>query len=127
MAQLGPRRWTRERYQGRVEFLFVYTKEAHPDGAVPVYTGGWTPVLPQTTTWQERAERAARFRTEQEVAKLILVDEEGEKNVKRLYGDSDYLAVVVDPSGRVGLVTKNFTQVDRYLRHNLGMSAGESE
>ena len=96
-----------EKYRGRVEFLFVYCQEVHPEGErdmsvrpqVPAFQG--LPPLTRTRGWEERAERARLFRDWTGTTRRILVDEDGPESVSDRYGGFGARLIVVDTRGRV--------------------------
>ncbi len=108
-------RWAEEllaKYRGKVLFVFVYCREAHPqpDGSPPVPLGTATgavlddlPALTQTSSREEREARARLFRRSARLSERVLVDEEGERSVQRLFGApaGANAVVVVDVRGRV--------------------------
>ena len=92
-----------QKYQGRVDFAFIYCREAHPDhpfGSM-AYASGPNP--PQTTNWKDRSKRAQEFRKQFKVERRVLVDETGEESVQREFGNRDSEIVVVDTKGRIAL------------------------
>jgi len=79
-----------ERYQDRVDFIFVYCQEGpHP-------FGGTVP-----TTKDERLELARKFRETRHGRMQILVDESDSRSVQKLYGSLQNSAFVIDVGGRV--------------------------
>ena len=90
-----------DRYQGRVEFAFVYCREAHPDhpfGSMQVTSG---PNPSQTANWPDRAKRARAFRKQFKIKRRVLVDEMGEQSVQRDFGNRDSEIVVLDEAGHI--------------------------
>jgi peroxiredoxin len=98
-----------EKYRDRATFVVVYCQEAHPEqdsqlpvrALVPGYEG--LPPLPQTVGRQERAARARLFRQRAGVPGRVLVDEDGDRSVQRLYGANAHqnALFVIDVRGRV--------------------------
>jgi hypothetical protein len=97
------------KYRGKVLFAFVYCQETHPmgEGASHWWSGlpfyGGLPVLSRTRNVEERATRAALFRQRAKVSEWILVDEDNDRSVHRLYGAPGNInaLLVVDLKGRV--------------------------
>jgi hypothetical protein len=92
------------KYQGRVEFLFIYVRESHPDQGLP--SAGKprdrTPIR-QPATLEERTALARRFCEEMRVTRRILVDDFGQRSVQRAYGGRDNPTIVLDRDGIVAL------------------------
>jgi hypothetical protein len=96
-------------YRGKVLFVFVYCREAHPyeggDPRLPWLGDAADAFLPftQTHSWGEREARAELFRRRAKLADRVLVDEEGDRSVQRLYGapDNRNAVFVMDARWRV--------------------------
>jgi hypothetical protein len=103
MGQLGSRDEVAAKYQDRAEFRFVYGREAHPGKPFGSLAMGSDPPpeYELTTTWEERAERASEFSKQKRLARPILVDEDGDASVQRLYGGRDNQVIVIGVDGRV--------------------------
>jgi thiol-disulfide isomerase/thioredoxin len=104
--QIGSMEELAQRYAGRVDFVFVYCKEGHPQETdQPI------------RTFEERLAQARMFAREMKLKQKILVDEFDENSVQKLYGDLANPAFVLDVRGRV---VKKFplvlaSEVDAYL------------
>jgi hypothetical protein len=100
-----------ETYRGRVDFLVIYTQEAHPVGSWSPYRDEeWVSLpnrltrvlIPQPPTLQARIERAAQTRTLLVSTPEYLVD--GMDNAAwRSYGRAPSAAFLIDREGRVRL------------------------
>jgi hypothetical protein len=96
-----------EKYQGKVDFWFIYCREAHAadDGPTPPWMTSYQteklPPLEQTHDWLGRSKHAAMFRSWAKTARVILIDQEGESSVQSLYNAGDLLTVVVNTRGRI--------------------------
>jgi thiol-disulfide isomerase/thioredoxin len=102
IATLEPMKSLARKYDGKVEFVIVYCKEAHPGMKMKSMTGqGDLPILEQTNNRQERVERAARFGREMKIPQRILVDEDGENSIQEMYSDLPNQTIVVDVNGVV--------------------------
>src|SRR5579864_1233992 len=103
MGQLGPREALAKKYQATADFLFVYTREAHP--GKPLGSLAMSPNAPpaydQTTSWQDRAGRARAFAEKMSVARPMLVDEDGDDSVLQQYGGHDNQLIVIDDAGQI--------------------------
>jgi hypothetical protein len=96
-------------YRGKVLFVFVYCREAHPrerGGTTLPWLGAAADDLPPLTQTHSRGERQARaecFRRRATWPDRVLVDEEGDQSVQRLYGAPEQwnAVFVVDARGRV--------------------------
>ncbi len=86
-------------YGGRAEFVFVYCREAHPWMSMAARGGMRLPAVPQTETWEQRAARAEEFRDWLGVGRRILIDEDGDASVQRLYGTQGSQIFVIDAKG----------------------------
>ncbi|HLW67421.1 MAG TPA: deiodinase-like protein [Gemmataceae bacterium] len=92
-----------KKYRGRVEFAFIYCREAHPDhpfGSMAFKSG---PNPSQTTNWPDRAKRAQEFQKQFKIERRLLVDEIGEPTVQHEFGNRDSEIVVVDRAGDIVL------------------------
>jgi hypothetical protein len=102
-----------KKYEGRVEFLFIYGEEAAPEpkdpkigpksfrSLIPEFRD--LPPLIQTHSWEERAERAALFANKTKTLRYVLVDEDGANSVCSRYEVHHLQTVVVDLQGRIAL------------------------
>jgi hypothetical protein len=74
---------------------------SHWWSGLPFYEG--LPVLARTRNVEERATRAALFRQRAKVSERILVDEDNDRSVHRLYGAPDNINALfaIDLKGRV--------------------------
>jgi hypothetical protein len=96
-------------YRGKALFVFVYCREIHPyQGGEPrlLWLGDWADDLPpftQTHSRGEREPRAELFRRHAILSDRILVDEEGNRSVRQLYGapEGANAVFVVDARGRI--------------------------
>jgi hypothetical protein len=118
------------KYRGRAEFVFVYCSEAHPDTTGPPAADlehaelDESLCLPQTATWQERAERAAWFARRTHSARRILVDEFGEDSIQQKYRGSLDLTVVIDVQGRIAFKKEATAEaLDRFLHQFLSRTS----
>ncbi|MEM6795840.1 MAG: deiodinase-like protein [Acidobacteriota bacterium] len=100
-----------EEYEGRVHFLVVYTREAHPVGSESPYRDGeWDPMINRLTgarvaepqTLEERRETASYSRQELELPVPVLVDDM-ENSVWSAYGAAASPGFVIDTEGRIAL------------------------
>jgi thiol-disulfide isomerase/thioredoxin len=104
-AQFDPMDKLLARYRDRVDFLFIYCREAHPekatDGSRPVKQG---PVL-RADTYEERLQVARWLQRTMHPKRRILVDDFGDQSVFDRYFDSgfDDPLVVVDKDGVIAL------------------------
>ncbi|MEX2499174.1 MAG: deiodinase-like protein [Wenzhouxiangellaceae bacterium] len=98
-------------YRDRVDFVVVYTTEAHPDGAPSPYRDeewltffNWitNTRVPQTGNIDERIDQAAWSTRELERSDLVVVDEMDDL-AWRAYGAAPSAAFVVDSQGNVVL------------------------
>jgi hypothetical protein len=104
LGQFDPREAVARKYRDQVDFLFIYTREAHPDSGMAstqiVDEDGQG--LTQTETWEERANRAKEFARWKHVQRRILVDEDGERSVEAMYWGNRYNpAIVIGRDGRI--------------------------
>jgi thiol-disulfide isomerase/thioredoxin len=125
IATLEPMKSLARKYNGKVEFVIVYCKEAHPGMKMKSMTGhGDLPVLEQTNSFQERVERAARFGREMKIPQRILVDEDGENSIQEMYSDLPNQTIVVDVSGVVrSMGSTDPRNLDLLLRESLSQAA----
>ena len=89
-------------YKGKVDFLLIYIREAHPDSTVPLNKDG-KPVLEkieQTNDVKERMRRAEELRAELKLTFPAVVDKEDNK-VNAAYAGWPERLVVVDKDGKV--------------------------
>lgn len=118
MAQ--PRREELARkYQGKVDFLFVYGQETHPDAPAGTTLAG--DISGPTRSWEERAARARKFRDYQQSIRNVLVDEDGARSVGETYGCRPNPLIVVGTDGRI-LLKQDFANsvaLDAFLESHL--------
>ena len=92
-----------KKYKGKVEFLFIYCREAHPDDEEK---GNGPPrdrkPIRQAKTLDDRRATAQMFCDDMKLARRILVDEFGEQSVQRVYGGENP-TIVVAAYGRIAL------------------------
>jgi hypothetical protein len=97
------------RFAGRVRFLVLYTREAHPVGSASPYTGEeWDPWINRitgvrvadTTATEDRRRRAQVVRDRIGLVSLVVVDPEGDPGWRAL-GRAPSAAFVIDREGRV--------------------------
>jgi hypothetical protein len=93
-----------KKYNDKAEFLFIYCREAHPEGdpRVKTTTRDGKPIK-QTTTLEERKAIAQTFCNDMKLMRRILVDEFGDDSVQRRYGGLPNPTVVIDVDGRMAL------------------------
>ena len=89
-------------YKDKVEFLFVYIREAHPDSTVYLTKEGGRVLekIAQTNDIKERKERAESLRAELKLSFPALVDRDDNK-VNTAYAAWPERLVVVDTAGKV--------------------------
>jgi hypothetical protein len=110
---------TAKKYAGKTEFLFIYCREAHPEGDPRIKTRtkkGET--IKQALTMAERKATAQLFCEDMKATRRILLDEfVPEQSAQRRYGGLPNPTVVIDVEGRVALKMPwtNGTSLDRYL------------
>lgn len=107
-----------KKHKDKVEFLFLYCREAHPDGDPRVKTRTKDgKAIPQATTDKERREMAKAFCDDMKMTRRILVDEFDNKSVQRLYGGLPNPTLVIDVDGKMALkmAWTNGEALDRYL------------
>lgn len=107
-----------KKYKDRAEFVFVYCREAHPEGdkRFKTVTKKGEPIK-QATTGAEREETARQFCQDMKLTRRILVDEFGNDSVQRLYGGRPNPTVVIGVDGKVALKVAwtNGRELDRFL------------
>jgi hypothetical protein len=120
MGRFDLREAIARKYGDRVDFVFVYCREAHPNQPFGTL-GSDDPSPGQTHTWNERAVRAQSFREEMKVARLILVDEDGAQSVQDQFGGKDNQCIVMDAHGRIALkqAQADPEALDEFLAENL--------
>jgi thiol-disulfide isomerase/thioredoxin len=105
-GQLDSMQELAEEYGERVQFLFVYTAEAHPQEA------------PLVTTWEERRQRAKIVQREVKGSMRVLVDDFGDGSVQKQYGSFANSGFVFGPDhrliGKVNIATPQ--AIDNFLR-----------
>lgn len=122
----------RDEFAGRVDFIVVYTLEAHPTGTVSPYADReWRPFINRLTgvdvTQPDdiggRIEQARRSTDELEIGSLVVVDSMTNETWKA-YGSAPSPAFIVDTQGRIALrqVWTDPDQIAEILREIL---AGE--
>src|SRR5438552_6598301 len=92
-----------KKYQGQVEFLFIYCREAHPDDEDK--GNGPRPArkpIRQAQTLDDRRATAQMFCDDLKLSRRILLDEFGEDSVQRVYGGENP-TIVVAADGRIAL------------------------
>jgi hypothetical protein len=98
-------------FAGRVEFVVIYTQEAHPIDAINPYADRiWNPVInkvagvnvPEHTSAEQRATQASQAFESMELDSRFLVDDM-ENSVWRRYGAAPSAAYVIDLQGIVRL------------------------
>ncbi len=103
----------------QAEFLFVYCREAHPDGDPRVKARTKKgDAIKQAQTLAERKATAQQFCDDMKATRRILIDEFGpEQSAQRRYGGLPNPTVVLDVDGRIALkmAWTNGTALDRYL------------
>jgi thiol-disulfide isomerase/thioredoxin len=105
-----------KKYQGKVDFVFVYCQEFHPDAPAGSTVGAT--VEGPTRTWDERAARAKAFRDSQASARRVLVDEDGTRSVGEIYGNRPNPLIVVGPDGQI-ILKQDFADsvgLDKFLQ-----------
>ncbi|MEM7409134.1 MAG: deiodinase-like protein [Myxococcota bacterium] len=100
-----------EGWSDRVQFLVVYTQEAHPIDAASPWTpevwdpwvNGWSGVrMTKAVSWQERRDAAERAQSELDLAMPVLLDRMTD-DAWRQYGRAPSPAFVIDRNGRITL------------------------
>src|SRR2546430_757987 len=109
------------KYKDRIAFVFVYCREAHPEGDRLKVTTKDGKAIPQAPTSRERKAMAESFCKDLRVSRRILVDEFGDKSVQRLYGGMPNPTVVLDVDGKIALkmAWTGGEELDRYLNQFL--------
>jgi thiol-disulfide isomerase/thioredoxin len=119
MATLEPMKTLARKYEGKIEFVIIYCREAHPEMRSMEATGD-LPVLDQTNNREERADRATRFGREMKVPQRILVDEDGEDSIQQRYGELPNQTIVVDVTGVVrSMGNTDPWKLDSFLQENV--------
>lgn len=95
-----------KKFRGVAQFVFIYTREAHPHEAAPVNTP------------QERRQRAAAFQRALGGQRLVLVDEFGAASVQERYRATAHAMYVVSSDGRIAAKTQMIDPptVDQFLK-----------
>lgn len=110
---------TAKKYQGKAEFLFVYCREAHPEGDPRVKARTKKgEAIKQAQTPAERKATAQQFCEDMKATRRIVLDEFApQQSAQRLYGGLPNPTVVVDVEGKIALkmAWTNGTALDRYL------------
>ena len=121
MATLEPMKTLARKYDGKIEFVIIYCREAHPGMKMKSMGGvGDLPLLEQTNNREERAERAARFGREMKIPQRILVDEDGDDSIQQRYGEWPNQTIVVDVTGVVrSMANTNPWKLDSFLQENV--------
>jgi cytochrome oxidase Cu insertion factor (SCO1/SenC/PrrC family) len=89
-------------FEGRAQFLLIYTDEAHPGaGGLRSMSYGTFRALPQAQGRGERLDHARLFLRELSEGHRILVDEDGPSSADARYGGRHHGVFVVDARGRV--------------------------
>lgn len=109
MAHFGEMAKLQKEYEGKVTFLFVYTREAHPDDgpesrgeARP--NGGWrikdnAYKVNDHTKYAEREKQAANLAKEKSGWRVVADDMKD--SIQKGWGDLPNHALLVDPQGRI--------------------------
>ncbi|MSR31680.1 MAG: hypothetical protein EXR99_09265 [Gemmataceae bacterium] len=110
------------KFKGKAEFLFVYCREAHPEGDKRFNTktkGG--KAIGQAASMEERLAIAKAFCEDLKAERTILVDEFNQKSVQRAYGGLPNPTVVVDVDGKIAMkmAWTNGQAVESYLKEFL--------
>src|SRR5262245_44400507 len=105
------------KYKDRATFVFVYCREAHPEGNRFKVTTKEGKAIPQAPTARERKAMAALFCKDLQLTRRILIDEFGEGSVQRLYGGMPNPTIVIDVDGKIALkmAWTGGEEQDRYL------------
>lgn len=88
-ASIGGLRNLEEEFGDEVQFLFVYTREAHPGNRIPAHQSR-----------EDKVHAAEMFRDEEEIDFPILVDDVNGR-VHRQYGALPNPSFIIDKSGRI--------------------------
>jgi hypothetical protein len=108
-----------DKYQGRAQFLFVYSREEHPgDGQFRSSSFGVFKAQPQARNHEERVEHARAFQHDFNCRRPVLVGEAGADGNPTWLGDSLHVVYVVDAQGYVSWVSggPTYEQLDSVLR-----------
>jgi hypothetical protein len=129
-----------QKYEGKVEFLFVYGPEVapEPDGPTQIGPDNFRNLIPefkdipplvQTRSWGERAKRAALFAQKTKTLRHILVDIDGDHSVSEIYEAGHIQTVVVDLHGRIVLRRQTIpaSTLDEFLQQCLRSQDGGKE
>lgn len=94
------------KYQGRAEFLMVYTREPHPGGveSFKLQSGHrkWRPT-PQATTMEERVRTARWFKDYMQQERRVVADGFDDESMQRFFGNRLDPTIVIDLDGRIAL------------------------
>jgi hypothetical protein len=108
-----------KKHADKVEFLFVYCREAHPQGdkrgrETKTKKGE---VIRQADSQAERKRIAEEFCSDLKMSRRILIDEFGEKSAQRAYGGLNNPTVVIGVDGKIALkmAWTNGETLDRFL------------
>src|SRR5438093_339915 len=93
-----------KKYRDKAEFVFVYCREAHPEGeaAGGTRTKKNQPIA-QATTPAERNETARQFCDDMRMTRRILLDAFDDESIQGPYGGLQNHTVVVDVEGKIAL------------------------
>ena len=78
-------------YEGQAHFLFVYTREAHPESH---------PEFPAIRSIEQKWEHAQALKSRHETPRTILIDDV-DGAVHRAWGGTSNMSWIIDHSGRV--------------------------
>src|SRR5262249_17127425 len=103
-----------QKYKGRAQFLFVYCRESHPEGAA--FRPGSVPIR-RAETLREQTETARRFASSAKPRRRVLVDEFGEQSLLQRFGNAENPVIVLDGQGRIALklLWSDASLVDAFL------------
>lgn len=94
-----------KKYRSQAVFLFVYCREAHPEGdqkGRSTRTKQNQPI-PQARSVDDRKAMARQFCDDMKMSRRIAIDDFGDKSVQRQYGGFNNPTVVVDVDGKIAL------------------------
>jgi hypothetical protein len=93
-----------KKYRGKAEFLFVYCREAHPEGdpGSSTRTKDNQPIKQAMTVAQRKA-TAWLFCNDMKMNRRILVDEFDDQSAQRRYGGMQDPTIVIDVDGKIAL------------------------